>query len=385
MLLRSVGIAALALFLFGAPVNAKDKVKIAFIANLSGAGSHVGLGGRNAADLAVRQRNADPKSKYQYEVVAFDDECKPSVGIQVVTRVASDESFSAAVAHYCSAVAMATIGAFHKFKLPMIVYAAIAPEITDAQLFPEIYRTGPSAIDQNRIGPKFMTGIGYKTFAVIYDTTAYGMSNDKYFSEYMDKTNGKIVGKFGVAPDQQDFTAELAKIAELKPQVIYIEALAPIAARVRLQMDKLGVDAQVDSVSGVYSDEYIKNLGPLAEGTLSRRNGDPLEDLPGGKAFLDAYAAQKYDQPADVWGHFGYVQTNLLIDVIEQVGPSRAAIIKGLKNLKEHPTLFGPVTFNEHGQNINSKAGIVVVQDGKWISWEKSDYASGKRKLRGLN
>ncbi len=107
-----------------------------------------------------------------------------------------------------------------------------------------------------------------------------------------------------MAPDQQDFSAELTKIAELKPQVIYVEALAPIGTRIRLQMDKLGVDAQFDSVSGVYADEYIKNLGPLAEGSLSRRNGEPLENLAAGKAFMEQYSAQKYEQPADVWGTF---------------------------------------------------------------------------------
>ncbi|RTL55275.1 MAG: branched-chain amino acid ABC transporter substrate-binding protein [Bradyrhizobiaceae bacterium] len=375
---------AMAALLGTAPAMAKDKVRIAFIANLSGGGSHIGLGGRNSADLAIRQRNADPKSKYEYELVSYDDECKPSVGVQVATRVASDDSISAALAHYCSAVAMATIGVFHKFNMPMLIFTAISPEITDDQKFDEVNRVGPSAIDQNRVGPKFMADLGYKTWAVIYDTTAFGTSNDKYFTQFMEKTDGKVLAKFGVSPDQQDFTAELTKIKELNPQVIYLETLAPVAARVRLQMDKLGVNAQFDSVSGVFSDEYIKTLGPLAEGSLSRRNGQPLEDLAGGKAFIEQYAAQKYDQPADVWGHFAYAEMSLLLDVIEKVGPSRDAIVKGLRAVKEHPTLLGPVTFNDHGQNINSTASVVVVQDGKWIGWDKSEYATGKRKLSRL-
>lgn len=374
----------LAIVFTACPVYSKEVVKLAFIANLSGGGSHIGLGGRNSADLAIRQRNADAKAKYEYELASYDDECKTNVGVQAATRVASDESVSASLAHYCSSVAMATIGVFHKFKMPMLIYTAIAPEITDAQKFIEVDRVGPSAVDQNRVGPKFMTKLGYKTYAVIYDTTAFGISNDKYFTQFMEPEGGKIVAKFGVSPDQQDFTAELTKIAELKPQVIYLETLAPVASRVRLQMDKLGIDAQFDSVSGVFSDEYIKNLGPLAEGSLSRRNGDPIEDLPGGQAFLQQYAAQKYDQPADVWGHFAYAEMSLLLDVIEKVGPKREDIAAGLRAVKDHPTLLGPVTFNEYGQNTNSSAGIVVVQDGKWISWEKSEFASGKRKLKRL-
>ena len=76
---------------------------------------------------------------------------------------------------------------------------------------------------------------------------------------------------------------------------------------------------------------------------------------------------------------------SLLLDVIEKVGPKREAITAGLRALKAYPTLLGPVTFNENGQNVSGvMAGIVVVQDGKWIDWEKSEYATGKRHLKRL-
>jgi branched-chain amino acid transport system substrate-binding protein len=266
----------------------------------------------------------------------------------------------------------------------MMVWSAVAPEITDAQQYQEINRIGPSALDQQRIGPKFLHDMGYKTWAVIHDTTAYGNSLDKYFKGFLDEAGGEIVGTFGVAPDQQDFSVEVTKIASLKPQVVYIEALAPVAVRVKLQMDKTGFHPQFDSVSGVFADEFINNLGPSAEGSLSRRNGAPIEELAGGKEFLAQYETRKYSQPPDVWGHFAFAEANMLIDIIEQVGPDREKIKRALRDVKDHPTMLGPVTFNENGQNIHSSASVVVVQDGKWTSWDKSEYASGKRKLKNL-
>lgn len=364
------------------PASAKDKVKIAFFGPLTGANSNIGIGGRNSADLAIRLRNAS--SKYEYELAPFDDECKPNVGLQVVTRAATDTSISAAIAHYCSSVALATVSVFHKFGLPMLVWSAVAPEITDAQQFIEINRIGPSALDQQKIGPKFLHDMGYKTWAVVHDTTAYGTSLDKYFKGFLDEAGGEIVGNFGVTPDQQDFAVEVTKIASLKPQVVYIEALAPIAVRLKLQMDKQGFLPQIDSVSGVFADEYIKNLGAAAEGTLSRRNGAPIEELPGGKEFLSEYDSQKYGHPPDVWGHFAFAEANMLIDIIEKVGPDRDKIKKALRDVKDFPTMLGPVTFNDNGQNIHSTASVVVVQDGKWVSWDQSEYASGKRKLKAL-
>jgi branched-chain amino acid transport system substrate-binding protein len=142
---------------------------------------------------------------------------------------------------------------------------------------------------------------------------------------------------------------------------------------------------QFDSASGVFSDEFIKNLGPMAEGSLSRRNGEPIDELQGGQQFLQQYAAQKYDQPTDVYGQYAFAEMTLLLDVIESVGPSRAAIVAALRAIKDHPTILGPVTFNDHGQNVNSKADVVVVQDARWVTWEKSKYATGERNLKQLN
>ncbi len=69
----------------------KDKVKVGFIGPLTGGVSANGIGGRNSADLAVKLRNADPKAKYEYEMVVLDDECKPNVGVQVATKMAADK------------------------------------------------------------------------------------------------------------------------------------------------------------------------------------------------------------------------------------------------------------------------------------------------------
>src|SRR5436309_13456847 len=104
--------AALAASLFSSPAVAKDKVKIAFIGPLTGGVAANGIGGRNSAELAVKLRNADSKAKYDYELTVLDDECKPNTAVQVATKAGADRSIIAAVAHSCSATAIATVGTF---------------------------------------------------------------------------------------------------------------------------------------------------------------------------------------------------------------------------------------------------------------------------------
>ena len=159
-----LGAAALACALACAPAAAKDLVKVAFIGPLTGGVSANGLGGRNSADLAIRLRNADPNAKYQYEMIALDDECKPNIGVQAATKAAADRDVVAGVTHYCSAVAIGTVDTYHKFGLPVIVWGAVLPDITYGNDYPEIHRVNGTMINQNEVAAKFMAGLGYKTW-----------------------------------------------------------------------------------------------------------------------------------------------------------------------------------------------------------------------------
>lgn len=379
LILAAVLVAGLA----ATAAEAKDKVKVGFIGPLTGGVSANGLGGRNSADLAVKLRNADPKAKYQYELVVLDDECKPNIAVQVATKMAADKEIIGAATHYCSSTAIATVDIYHKFNFPIIVWGAVLPDITYRNKYAEVHRVNGTMINQNDANAELITKLGYKTVAVIHDTTDYGKGHNQYFSAALTKAGGKIVGTFGVTADQQDFTAELTQIKALNPEVIYFGGLTPIGVRIRSQMDKLGIKAVFDGTSGIVSDAYIQGLGPLAEGTLAFREGAPTEKLPGGKFFMEKYTAQKYDNPPEAYGAFAFAAMDMILDSIEKVGPDRKKVIADLSKVKDRDSIVGKITFDDHGQNTVAVITKYVIQDGKFVEWDDSEYKSGKRKLPG--
>ena len=379
----SVGL-AVALTLASLPAAAKDKAKVAFIGPLTGGVAANGIGARNSAELAVKLRNADPKAKYEYELVVLDDECKPNVAVQAATKAGADRSVIAAAAHYCSAAAIAAVETYNRLGLPMVVWGAVLPDITYRAKYPEVHRVNGTMINQNDANAELISKLGYKTVAVIHDTTDYGKGHNEYFSKALAKIGqAKIVGTFGVTAEQQDFTAELTKIKALNPDVIYFGGLTPIGVRIRSQMDKLGIKAVFDGTSGIVSDAFIQGLGPLAEGCLAFREGAPTEKLPGGKFFMDNYAAQKYDNPPEAYGPFAYAAMALILDSIEKVGPDRKKVIDEMAKVKDRDSIVGKITFDDHGQNTVPVITKYVIQDGKFVEWDDSEYASGKRKLPG--
>jgi branched-chain amino acid transport system substrate-binding protein len=374
--------AALAASLFSSPAVAKDKVKVAFIGPLTGGTAANGIGGRNSAELAVKLRNADSKAKYEYELVVLDDECKPNVAVQVATKAGADRSVVASVSHYCSAAAIAAVDTYNRLGLPMVVWGAVLPDITYRNKYPEVHRINGTMINQNEVAAKLMTSLGFKRWVSVHDTTDYGKGHNEYFSKYVKANGGEIAGTFGVTADQQDFTAELTQAKALNPEVIYFGGLTPIGIRVRSQMDKLGVNAAFQGTSGIKSDAYLQGLGPLAEGSLSFAEGAPIEKLPGGRHFQEQYDKAGYKEPPEAYGAFAFAAMQLVLDKIEEAGPDRKKITDALGRVQNYDSIVGPVTFDDHGQNSVPLITKYVAQDGQWVIWEDSEYASGKRKLK---
>ncbi|MBI2554016.1 MAG: ABC transporter substrate-binding protein, partial [Candidatus Rokubacteria bacterium] len=147
----AVGVGVVALGGLWRPARAQTKrvVKLSFIGPLTGGTASNGLGGRNSFLLAVAERNADPKSKYRYETIVLDDECKPTVGVQAALKAGSDPEVIASVSHYCSVVAIATVDTFNKLGLPSMVWGAVLPDITYGHTHVEVSRVNGTMINQN--------------------------------------------------------------------------------------------------------------------------------------------------------------------------------------------------------------------------------------------
>lgn len=368
-----------------APVE-KPVVKIAFLGPLTGQNAAMGTGGLNSVTLAVLQANANPEYKYTYEIVPIDDECKPEVAVQAALRAASDPEIIASAGHYCSMTAIATADTFHNNGLANIVWGAVLPAITYGNDYIEVSRTNGTQIEQNQANAKFMSEVlGAKTISIIYDTSDYGKGHLEYIKKWAPDYGLTVLSEQGVTIDQGDFTTELTKVKNEAPDVLYFGGLTDLGVPIRTQMVKLGMkDIHMEGTSGIKTDAFIEGVGAEnAEGVVAWLDGPPLEELPGGPAFMEEYTAAGFKEPPEAYGPFAYVAAQIIIQAIEEVGPDRAKVAEKINVTDLQDTIIGPVKFNEFGQNEIPLASPYVVQDGKWVYWPKSEYATGVRKIAG--
>jgi branched-chain amino acid transport system substrate-binding protein len=372
---------------------AKEKVKIGFIGPLTGGNASMGLGGRNSFQLAVRQSNRGEfgSKKYEYEAVVEDDTCVPATGVRVAIKMASNPSIIAGASHYCSMVGIATKPVFTQYKYPSMIWGAVLPAITiPSSNF--ITRVNGTQREQNafhaawsRNTVKEVYKKSLSTYVVIHDITDYGRGHAEYFIAAVEKLGGKILAKMGVTIGQKDFMAELTKAKALKPDVIFFGGLTPEGARLRIQMQKLGIKAGFEGTSGILNEDFIKTVGAeVAEGSTCFGEGAPFEKLPGGKEFFSSYQQEGFKDEPEFYGIFAYIAAQLIMDAIEEVGPDREKVADLLAQTDRASSAIGPIKFDKDGQNILPVVTAYVAQDGKWTVWEDSEYASGKRVLPAI-
>jgi len=374
-------------FLFAAGDKEQQVVKVAFIAPFTGGNAEMGIAGRNGFELAINEANRSGMFPYKIELVALDDGSVPEQGVAAAQKASSDPAVVAAAGHFNSPVALATVPVFHENNVPMVIWSAIHPDITEiyGKKWKEITRICVTIPLETKAFFDWIVGdLGYKTFSVISDTTSYGKSTLDVFLDEAKKRNVTIASSDMINVGETDFMAILTKIKGLnpRPQALYYSGVVMEGALIRQQMIKAGLnDMMFCAISGLDSERFNEVAGKNAEGTLVVGKGRG-EELPKWPAFVQAYKDAGYKEALSVRTAYGYDAAMLILQALKEVGPDRAKLVDAIRKIK-YEGIFGTYTFDETGQTTLAAAAYLVSQDGTFVPFEKSEYASGKRKLPG--
>jgi len=374
----------------GSKETSSDKkiVKIAFIGPLTGPNAMQGTGARNAFQLAVKQATESGKLAFKLEVVDLDDASNPATGASVAQKVVADPGIVAVAGHWNSPVAEATIPIFKAAGMPLVIWGAIGPTLTSPANYPYVTRVAPTQTQESEPLAKFVVNdLGRKRWAIISDTSSYGKSNTEVWTNELQKYPGiDVVSVDEIQVGQTDFRPILSKLKTQKIDAIYFGGVVMEGALARRQASELGMkDILLVGISGIIYDNFIQTAGTdAAEGVIATKPGKEISKMTGGQEFESAYQKAGYKEPYGARGPYAYDSANIIIEALKQVGPDKKALVNAIAKIR-YEGLLGTTTFNEIGQTANAAITIYVVQDGKWVDWESSEYKRGARKLPGVN
>ena len=341
---------------------------------MTGDYSAFGIDISRGAELAVK---AHPTVKgFDIELLIEDTQGTPEQGASVANKLAADTRLVAVAGHTFSGSTEAAIPIYEKANIVMM-----SPSTTLADLptiGPNVYnRVAFSDILQGEMAADYVYNtLGVKKVVVMHDGGAYGKGLVEGMAAAFEELGGTILGKEGITPGETDYSAQLADIAALGPELIYFGGYDADAAVLVTQMAGAGLgDAQFFGCDGTYGVNYLDLAGDAAEGTYSTYV--PIPPSAAFDKFKADYEAD-YGDPQGKLSPFsphGHDATATLIQAIEDAavesGDSlvipRKALADAVRSLKDFAGLTGTLSNDGTGECAAASPLFMVVESGEWV------------------
>lgn len=198
-------------------------VKIGVLASLTGALESYGKQTQRGFELGLEYATDGTMevAGKKIEVVYEDTETKPEVAVQKATKLLEEDGVDFLVGSSSSGDTLAVLPLAEEYEKIMIVEPAVADSITGSEFNPFIFRTARNSSQDAVAGAAAIAGPGVKiaTFAPDY---SFGWDGVSAFKTAAEKLGAEIVVEEYADPAATDFTSNLQKIIEAKPDYLFV-------------------------------------------------------------------------------------------------------------------------------------------------------------------
>jgi branched-chain amino acid transport system substrate-binding protein len=372
----SVLLLAAAVALVSMPIagdaQGKGTIKIATQSPLSGGQAALGEGIKLGAQLAVEKFKGNlEKAGFKVELVPFDDQAKPDVGVANAKNINADKDIMVVIGHLNSGVAIPSSEVYKEVNLAMVSPANTNPTVTDRG-YKNIYRVCGRDDVQGVVGAEFAHGtMKAKSVYVIHDKTAYGQGIADFFKADAEKKGMKILG-FEGTEEKSNFDPILTPIKAKNPDLIYFGGIYEQAAPFFKQAREKGIKSKFLGPDGLDSSDLAKIAGKAVVGMQYTSVAGPVSVYPQAKQFADEFK-KKFSKNPEPFAAQAYDATAIAIKALEAVtkggkAPTRDAVSEAIRGVK-HTGITGTVEFDEKGDPKKALYFVLQVASDNPEKW----------------
>lgn len=356
--------------------SSAKKVKIGFVAQMTGADSYIG----QAAKVALEDRIKEINSKggirgYQVEMITYDSRSEVPDAVTASKRLIDQDKVSGVIGPEWSGAAIPIASIADTAKVPFIATTASNIKVTvddNNAVHPYMFRA--CFIDPYQgyaLADFAYKELGKRKAAFITDVTAaYSVGIQNYFEQHFTELGGQVVAKEGYQANDTEFRAQISKVSDsgadllVVPTATYrdIALIAKQATALGLKIQYLGVDGWVAdellTMAGTELDGAYLSSGVSTESPEFKDYNASFEKAHGQKATVYAYYA------LDALYSFEYA----IGQSIDKTGKVDSTAIKdALENMKDVQGFTSKLTFEKDTHNPHNKPVIIMeIKDAKW-------------------
>ncbi|MCP1463982.1 branched-chain amino acid ABC transporter substrate-binding protein [Pseudomonas sp. S3E17] len=363
--------------LASAMAQADQTVLIGLAGPLTGPSARIGKDLENGAQLAIDQANAKHPTingeVVTFKLVSEDDQSDPRTAVTVAQRLA-DEGVVGVVGHWNTGTSIPAARVYHDAGIAQVAPVATGHAYTQ-QGFDTSFRIMGHDDDGGQVAGRYaLNTLKAQRIAVIDDRTAFGQGLADQFVKSIEAGGAKVVAREYVDDKTIDFSAVLTNIRSQNPDLIFFGGVDAQAAPLARRIKQLGIKAPLMGAGGFVSQTFLQLAQNEGEGVIALEPGLAIAQMPGGKAFEQAYK-ERYKTAIELHAPFAYDGVGVLVAAIEKAGSTDPQKYLPVLRAISYPGVTGTIAFDAEG---NLKQPSFTVYQVKANQWQPVSVAGGQ-------
>lgn len=354
---------------FAQELDTENPIKIGYVGALSGDTALWGQAGLNGMELTAKQINEDGGILgREVQIIGLDGKGAPDDSVTAYKKLVEEEGVSAVVGTNFSSCNIAIAAVADELEVPVIATAASNELVTvdaDGKLHPYSFRL--CFIDSYMgylAGSYAYNELGLKTCALITDVTdSYSTSVGQYMVDTFTDLGGELVASEEAQNGDNDFRAQLTKIAAAQPDVLFIPWNYENVCLIAQQARELGIEGVFFGADGWDTTELTELSNGALEGCyyVSR----PGFNLPEAAAYGEVYQ-KEYNVALEAECLYGNDGVMWIKQAIEAAGSDDPTAIRDqLEATTSFDGLLGHMSIDPATHNPSRDAAIFEVKDNE--------------------
>jgi branched-subunit amino acid ABC-type transport system permease component/ABC-type branched-subunit amino acid transport system substrate-binding protein len=343
-------------------------IPVGIVTSLTGAEARFGQAQKYGYQMALDEINSAGVLGKKLELIYQDDTSRPEVATLAVEKLAERPDIGAIIGAYSSSATFPAAAVANRYQVPMLCPSATTDEIT-RQGYDWVFRVCSSASAYGRALVDFLTkSVGATRLAVVYENTQFGSSVARAALEQAPRAGIEVVTFEAYDAGATDFTPLLTRVKSTSPDaVLYVSYLADATLLMR-QSKEIDLNPKVFTAGGAGFSlpDFLKGAGDTAEYTVSVTQWTPDAKWTGSREWAEKFRARFNYEPS-YHSVQSYISLKILADAIERAGTIDRTAIRDSIRASSLDSIFGPIRFDEVGQNDHPVA-ITQVLGGKFVT-----------------
>ncbi|HMN12835.1 MAG TPA: ABC transporter substrate-binding protein [Bellilinea sp.] len=372
-------IASLLLAACGSTGGGADVIKVGVDAELTGDVPAVGASCKNAAELAVKEVNDAGGlevggKKYMVQLTVEDNAGKADQAASAAQKLITQDNVLAIIGPNASRYAIPASEIAESSKVLLISPWSTNPKTTlDANTnAAKKYVFRACFIDpfQGGVVAKFaLNDLKFTKAAVLYDVASdYNKGIAEFFKQTFEANGGTVVAFETYTTGDKDFSAQLTKIKDAGPEVIFLPNYYSEVPLQIQQAHRLGITAPFIGSDSWGSAELLKLCGADCEGYYFSTHYAPDAATDVATKFIKDYT-EKYGSTPDDVAALTYDAFGLLWMAIKNANTisDREAVRNAMAVIPNYEGVTGSMSFKEGSGDPIKSAVILQIKDGKFV------------------